>query len=251
MSVNIIRSVNENKIEFDYLLYQYQLSNEDKEIFYNIVFPIFCHDEFQRRMNTKEFSHHGDTSLGKHILCDAIVSYLIAKRKHKKNDCDVELATIIAMFHDLYELPWQNSGRKVKNFIHKHGFTHPLEAVTNAYMWYPEYFTDFKTNEMIIDGVVHHMWPFPVLSINDNTELNNMDKYEKLPSVIKNILIHSSSKNKINVPGGSISICRANSYEGRVISLADKIITCSSDNLGFYDTIALVTGKNKNLEKKK
>lgn len=78
-----------------------------------------------------------------------------------------------------------------------------------------------------------------------------MDKYEKLPIMIKNILIYSSSKKSITVPLGSLSICRANSYEGKVITLADKIVTCSSDNLDIYDTIALVTGKNKSLSKKK
>lgn len=169
MRINLINNDNKNKLELEKILNKYNLSLEDKELFCNIILPIFYHDEFQKRMNALEFPHHGDTSLGTHILSDAIVSFLIAKKKNINNECDIELAVRIAMFHDLYELPWQNTGRKPKNFIHKHGFIHPLEAVVNAYSWFPEYFTDFKTKETIIDGITHHMWPFPVLSIDENT----------------------------------------------------------------------------------
>ena len=232
-----------NKQELERLLNKYNLSNEDKSLFLSIILPIFNHKEFQIRMNTNEFPHHGITSLVTHILCNAIFSFLIAKKK-KYN---IELATKIAMFHDLYELPWQNSDIKHKYFINKHGFMHPLEAAINAYSWFPECFTDSKTNELILDGIIHHMWPFPVLSIDENTSFNNIEKYNNLPKDIKEIIISSSNRKCIVVKNEKISFCKPFSCEGKAIIIADKKVTISSDKLGFYDTIALITGKNKKI----
>ena len=56
---------------------KYELPSIDKIKLWKIIYPIFTHDEFQRRMNALEFAHHADISLGYHILSDAIVTYSI------------------------------------------------------------------------------------------------------------------------------------------------------------------------------
>ena len=43
---------------------------------------IYIHDEFQRRM-TSEFKHHGEITLGAHILEDTVVNYLLSKKALK------------------------------------------------------------------------------------------------------------------------------------------------------------------------
>ena len=42
----------------------------------------------------------------------------------------------------------------------KHGFIHPIEAVVNAITWFPNIFLDEHDSLMIIDGIIHHMYPF-------------------------------------------------------------------------------------------
>lgn len=241
-------SINENRMELERLLSQYNLSSEDKEIIYHIVLPIFLHDEFQRRMNCKEFPHHGDSSLGSHIISDAIVSYLLTKNRKNKTEKDIELSTTIAMFHDLYENPWQNNERKAKNFIHKHGFTHPLEAAVNAYTWYPEYFDKLYESEIIIDSIVHHMWPFPVLTMNESVQLNNIYKYQNLPENIKQTIIDSSSRRCIKINDmGFISFALPKNF---VVCISDKIVTINDDKLDIYDMIAFLGFKNYKLQNK-
>lgn len=95
------------------ILNKYIFPEEDKKIFWDIIYPIFEHAEFQKRMDSKEYPHHNTTSLGYHIICDAAVAYILAKRKKEKNtNLDVKLPVIISMFHDLYELPWQNQPKQ-------------------------------------------------------------------------------------------------------------------------------------------
>lgn len=56
---------------------------------------------------TDEYYHHDKITLGEHILEDTIVTYLLSK-KHKKNPkYNTNVASKIAMMHDLnmYPLP--------------------------------------------------------------------------------------------------------------------------------------------------
>ena len=231
---------------FDKLVEHYKIPHEDSKKIWSMIEKIYSHEEFIKRLNSEEFPHHDTVSLGEHIVSDAIVTYLIAKKK----DWDIEStrrATTIAMFHDLYELPWQNSGIKKSRLTNKHGFTHPLEGAINAATWYPSYFEDQYEEERIIDGIVHHMFPFPVRAIDgSDLELNNEKKYETLPSHIKGQIITSSTRFKI----GPVSICRSRYPEGRIMSKADKIVSFGKDLTNINGITACITGHNKNLIKK-
>ena len=148
------------------------------------------------------------------------------------------------MFHDLYEIPWQNSGIVKNDFFNKHGFVHPIEGAINAATWYPEFFNQDKQSEIIIDGIIHHMFPFPVRALNgDDIELNNQIKLAELPINIRNIIISSTLRNKI----GKISLCPSKFSEGRIVSKADKIVSFSKD-FTIPGALACITGINKNLE---
>ncbi len=223
------------------LFNKYNINEEDSNKIYNTIKDIFLHDEFQKRLEG-EFYHHGAVMLGEHILEDAIVTYILCK-KSKKN-VDVDSALKIAMMHDLYTMPWQNSHIN-KKFTHKHGFSHPIEAVINSSAWFKEEFTGIKA-EILVDGIVHHMFPLPVTSYQDynynKLELFNYDLSKEMPENVKESLIKSSNRFKT----GKVSIARSKYPEGRIVSRADKIV--SRRQLKDKDSIlALVTGKNKRL----
>ena len=159
------KNLNNNLYE---LLENYNLNDNEIKEFSNIIEPIFNHKEFQKRLDPKIFSHHGNLSLGNHLLNDTVLTYIICKKKIKKGiNINIKNALISAMCHDLYELPWQNTNIKKNKFVNKHGFVHPIEAVINANIWFPEYFKNLDDAKMIIDGILHHMYPFPIKSIDD------------------------------------------------------------------------------------
>ena len=62
----------ENEKKTNELLNYYGLSKEQQREFWNIIRHIFNHEEFQRRMS-KEFPHHGEITLGEHILSIPII----------------------------------------------------------------------------------------------------------------------------------------------------------------------------------
>ena len=238
--------MNEYIKELNYKMKLHGLDKNEQKEFYNIVKPIFLHKEFQKRLDNSTYPHHGNTSLGSHILSDAIETYIIVKKKNKKGkNINLKLALIIAMCHDLYELPWQNSGRKESRFTNKHGFTHPLEAAINTATWFPEYFKNLKESAIILDGILHHMYPLPVRSLdNIDAELNNIKKYELLDERTKILIKDLSNRNKI----GTVSLARSKYIEGRVVSFADKTVTIKSDKLSLKAYLALLTGKNNELK---
>ena len=219
---------------------KYKFNDTDKIIFLTIVSPIFTHPEFQKRLDSSLYPHHDTTSLGEHILSDAAVTYKLSQNS-KTNQY---LAVIIAMFHDLYEIPWQNSGIIKNDFFNKHGFVHPIEGAINAATWYPEFFNQDKKSEIIIDGIIHHMFPFPVRALNgDDIELNNQIKLAELPINIRNIIISSTMRSKIR----KISLCSSKFSEGKIVSKADKVVSFSKD-FTIPGALACITGINKNLE---
>jgi len=219
----------------DELLDKY-LNNEEKEEFLSIIKPIFESKEFKLR-STSVYTHHDEITLGEHILEVAIITFLKCK---KTKNVDLKIAVYIAMMHDLYTLPWQNNpDNKVKYFFNKHGFRHPVEAVINSLNWYPELF-DEDNCRIIIDGILHHMYPMPVRVYNDkDIELKNEctvdDKYGQ-------IMFESTNRFRI----GDISFCRSRYKEGRIVSQSDKIVTY----IHLRDLNSLTqafTGRNKNL----
>ena len=234
--------------KIDLILKKYNISNDDKSNFLNIINPIVKHEEFQRRM-TSEFLHHGNITLGEHIIEDAVVTYLLSK-KSKKN-INLALAVKIAMLHDLYTVSWQNTEKviKEKKFFNKHGFRHPVEAIINAYNWYPELFKDEYDTKVIIDGVIHHMYPLPVSKFADSKdnilELKNFESVSNLPQEIKDIIVDSTKRKGL----GRISLCRSKYIEGRIMSKADKKVSVGQFK-NISSVLALFTGVNKKLERK-
>lgn len=236
-----------NQILFS-LFDKYNLSNQEREYLLSIIQNIYLHDEFQKRL-TSEFSHHDQITLGYHILEVTIVTYILSK----KRKINISTALQIAMFHDLYTLPWQNNPQaSVNSFFHKHGFRHPIESVINALTWYPDIFHQNKESEIIIDGIVHHMFPLPVVSFskkNQNLiELKNNEYIKKLDAIHIDMLEKSSNRFKI----GEVSICTSLFHEGKIVSLADKMVSISNlKNSSPNGISALITGKNKTLKKLK
>lgn len=228
----------------NYLMDKYKLTRSQKEELFDIIKDIFYHDEFQRRM-TEEYKHHDKLILGYHLLEDTIVTYLFSKKCIKDSNFDLNIALNISMLHDLYTSPWQNKQKSI-NFWNQHAFRHPIESVINSTIWYPELFESKNDAEKIIDGIVHHMYPIPVLSFNDDGENNlELKNYKKIPLVNKmNLNILQSSSNVCKI--GNLSLKKSAFKEGRVVSFVDKYI--SLNNFDINSLSALITGYNKNLE---
>ena len=219
----------------------YGFTLPEQEDFTKIVRPIISHPEFEKRC-TDNFPHHGNTTLGEHILKDAMITYRLAniyKSKHPNMDISTETAVVIALLHDLYTNPWQNVDND-NPLYEKHGFMHPIEAVINAYDWYPEYFDDEEISKKIIDGVLHHMYPFPVRKINDEIEIN-----EKKITDFKfyDVLVHSTKSKREN-----LCFKKATFIEGKLVSKADKLVTVKEIK-NISSLVALVTAKNKSIIK--
>ena len=225
---------------------KYDLHEVERLEIYEIIKNIYLHDEFQRRC-TKEFLHHGNTTLGEHILEDTIVTYLLLANDKGKS-ANLELALKISMMHDLYTEPWQNSEIKKKSFFHLHGFTHPIESVINCLTWFKDEFKDDYKAEILIDGIIHHMYPLPVLSFKNikqnEQELLNFKLLKNISRKHKKMIEESTSRYKI----GELSISRCKYFEGRVMARADKIASAKQLDC-INDATALVTGKNKRLVK--
>ena len=240
----------ENSKILDNLLNKYSIIEYDQNEIKKMVIPIIEHPEFQLRMSNL-YSHHGKITLGEHIIEDSIVTYLLSQKQSKKKyNYRIDIAMNIAMFHDLYTIPWQNNSEaKVNHFFHKHGFRHPIEAVINAISWYPEYFKSQNDAKMIIDGILHHMYPLPVMSIVnkkiDYYELKNMDLYNNLPSQYQKMIIDSLKRKRI----GSISISKSRYMEGRIMAKADRIVSRQQIK-SFQSMKSLITGHNKELKSK-
>ena len=239
----------ENIDKLNKLLNIYQLNEFEKNELLNIIRPIFKHYEFQKRMGNK-YLHHGTITLGEHILCDTIVTYKLSKKYMRKhNNYNLKLALEISMLHDLYTYPWQNNkDAKTKKFLNSHGFRHSIEAVINSITWYPELFMDERDAKIIIDGIVHHMFPLPVRIFNNNTvndmELKNIDMLKNISKEKRLMLEKSCVRKRI----GNVAFSRSLYKEGRIMSKADKRVSIKQFK-NISSVKALLTGHNKSLEK--
>lgn len=240
----------ENRCKLYNILDKYSLDQNSKSEFLSIAIPIIEHEEFQKRMSNL-FLHHSDITLGEHIIEDAVVTYILSKKKNKKKEkVNINLSVTIALLHDLYTVPWQNNKKntKVKKFSNKHGFRHPIEAVINAYLWYPFLFKNEFESKIIIDGIIHHMYPLPVTrlrNVNYNySELKNFDKFDELPLNIKQLIFESSNRFELL----KLSFCRSKYLEGRIMSKADKKVSFHQIK-NVHSATALITGKNKSIDK--
>ena len=224
---------------------KYKLSDDDKNYLFQSMEKIVSHPKFLERL-TSDFKHHSDITLGEHIIEDACVTYLLCKKKKVK--INISISIKIAMLHDLYTLPWQNNkDARVKKFSNKHGFRHPIEAVINAYRWYPELFPDNDETKIIIDGIIHHMFPLPVTRVKDfNTNRNELKNYEEvkhIPKYIIDSIIMSTNRRTII----KFSLSRSKYLEGRILSKADKKVSRRQIK-NISSATALVTGKNKKIK---
>ena len=217
----------------------YKLNKDETNELWGIIKSICCHKEFIRRCD-KPYYHHDTVTLGEHIIKDTIVTYKLAKKNAKVN---LRLACLIAMFHDLYEIPWQNVHDR-KKLMNKHGFVHPIEAAINAITWYPEYFENDNDANIIIDGIIHHMNPLPVRAMNGTElNLNNIDKYNKLDTKYKKIIVESSKRCSIK----KVGLSRSKYKEGRIVSKADKKVSLKMDLKKTSSYLRLIHGNNKNI----
>ena len=232
----------------DKIINKYNLDLSEKETLLRIINPIINHLEFKRRM-TNEFMHHSDITLGEHIIEDSIITYVLSNKylnKHKDNNYRLDLAIKIAMLHDLYTIPWQNNEEaKVHHFFFFLGFRNPVEAVITSITWYPEIFKNSFEAGIIIDGILHHMFPLPVRRIDHKIELKNINNYNKLPDNYKEMIINSLNRKRI----GRLSFSRSKYKEGRIMSKADRIVSRHQIK-DFSSLKALFTGTNKRLNKK-
>lgn len=224
----------------------YNMNSSDARKLWKMIDRIATHPEFIKRCDNPYF-HHDIKTLGEHILCDAIVTYKLSKKIKKKSEMkkiNTEVAVVIAMFHDLYELPWQNNPIK-KIMRNKHGFTHPIEAVVNAITWFPDYFISKERAIVIIDGILHHMYPLPVRAIDSaDMELNNKEKYDNLKDIYKKMIKLSTDAGKM----GHYSLRKSFFIEGRILSRADKYVAFRKDVSSIHGFTALISGKNKNIK---
>lgn len=242
-------SVKSNKKILDDMMNKYKLTKEEQAEIWDSIKDIFNHEEFQRRMSS-DFPHHDKVNLGEHILEDTLVTYILSK-KVKNTNYNRDLALKISMFHDFYIEPWQNNEKNKNNKFHnKHGFRHPIEAIIATITYFPEYFKDIDEAKIIIDGVLHHMYPFPVRKIEltkENVmELNNWEQFLTLDKKIVETMSICTSRNTI----GRYSFSKSLFKEGRVMSKADKIVSrLNMKESSITGIIALISGKNKNLDK--
>ncbi len=224
----------------DNLFIKYKFNDNEKEEFLNIIDDIYVHPEFKKRM-TNEYLHHGNITLGEHILEDSIRTYKKAKKYKNNSKFDLSVALRIAMLHDLYTLPWQNNElNKANHFFHYHGFRHPVEAAINAINWFPDLFLDDSDSKKIIDGIIHHMYPLPVSklkSFNGNViELKNYELVANLSDKHKKLLIWSCKRFR-----------RSKYVEGRLVSRVDKVVSIRQIR-NYQSAKALITGKNKKIK---
>ena len=98
---------------------------------------------------------------------------------------------------------------------------------------------------VIIDGVMHHMYPLAVRRIDGtDMELNNKEKFDKLPQKYKDMIKLSTDIGKI----GHYSLRKTFFVEGRIMSKADKIVALKKDIHSVSGLVALLSGKNKNIK---
>ena len=142
-------------------------SDKDFDSWYKIVRKILHSNEFQKR---RLFKHHEFESVWHHSIIVSFESYKYAlKRGFNAHDC-----AIAGLLHDFYTRVWQDgievatledkyrdrfiNVRKTK-LVEKHAFTHPVEALDNARLYFKKYL-----NKDIENAIVTHMFPLSLLN---------------------------------------------------------------------------------------
>lgn len=122
---------------------QIKLEKEDKRRFREILTEV-CRNS--RLLSSKHFIQHGTTSVFRHSVAVAYVSFYIARKYHIR----VREKALIrgALLHDYFLYDWHE-----KDASHKwHGFFHARKALRNA-------MEDFELSEIERDTIARHMFP--------------------------------------------------------------------------------------------
>lgn len=122
---------------------RFQLPPENEKEFHSLLREI-CKNS--RMMESCKYVQHGDTSVFRHSVSVAYVSYYLAL----KMKAPVDTRTLIrgALLHDYFLYDWHE-----KDASHKwHGFHHAKWALKNA-------MEDFALNEVERDMIRRHMFP--------------------------------------------------------------------------------------------
>ena len=120
-----------------------KLSPADEWIFMQILTDVCRHS---RMLQSVRYMQHGSTSVFRHSVSVAYVSFWLARQVRLK----VEEGTLIrgALLHDYFLYDWHE-----KDDSHKwHGFYHAKKALRNAQ-------EDFTLNEIERDMILRHMFP--------------------------------------------------------------------------------------------
>lgn len=122
---------------------QVKLEKEDERRFREILTEV-CRNS--RLLSSEHFIQHGTTSVFRHSVAVAYVSFYIARKYHIR----VREKALIrgALLHDYFLYDWHE-----KDASHKwHGFFHAGEALRNA-------MEDFELSEIEQDTIARHMFP--------------------------------------------------------------------------------------------
>ena len=117
---------------------------KDKEEFFKQELEKICKNS--RFLQSHRYMQHGETSVLRHSVSVAYVSYYLAW----KMNAPVDEKSLIraALLHDYFLYDWH-----VKDESHKwHGFHHAKKALQNAV-------EDFDLNEVEQDSILRHMFP--------------------------------------------------------------------------------------------
>lgn len=120
-----------------------KLSDQDEKLFREILTEVCRHS---RLLQSDKFIQHGITSVFRHSVAVAYVSFCIAHKYRIKID---EYALIRgALLHDYFLYDWHE-----KDASHKwHGFYHAGKALKNA-------MEDFELNAVEQNTIERHMFP--------------------------------------------------------------------------------------------
>ena len=118
---------------------------ESDEEFKKIANKIIKNKEYKKR---KDFEHHVDLSVYDHMLQVASIAYLISRNL----DIDYHQIVIGALLHDFYYEDWRAICYDDPNIFDKHGLMHPIWALENAAINFPE-----LMDEEVIPIIADHM----------------------------------------------------------------------------------------------
>ncbi len=121
------------------------MTNQEKQYFLDILKEV-RDGENSRFVTSKQYKHHGKTSVYKHSLNVAYMSYKLAKRWNLNVDYRALLRG--ALLHDYFLYDWHVG--ELRRPLH--GFYHPGKALENADK-------DFDLNETERDIIKKHMFP--------------------------------------------------------------------------------------------